>query len=116
MELLKTKTSNEFNFIKESLINNKNYNISLTFKEHNQELTERIIQILLVFSILFAYCVLNVKTISQFLEASVSNIKFFQSSPEQYFFFKFTNFFLYSFFFRKPNNMDTNYFLFLTSF
>ena len=55
MELLKTKTSNEFNFIKESLINNKNYNISLTFNEHNQELTERIIQVLLVFSILFVY-------------------------------------------------------------
>ena len=87
MELLKTKTSNEFNFIKKSLINTKNYNINLTFKrEHNQELTERIIQVLLIFSLLFIYCVLNVKTISQFLEASVSNIKFFQSSPEQYFF------------------------------
>ena len=86
MELLKTKTPNEFNFIKKSLINTKNYNINLTFKEHNQELTERIIQVLLIFFLLFIYCVLNVKTISQFLEASVSNIKFFQSSPEQYFF------------------------------
>ena len=45
MELLKTKTSNEFNFIKESLINNKNYNISLTFNEHNQELTDKIVTI-----------------------------------------------------------------------
>ena len=102
MELLKTKTSTEFNFIKESLINTKNYNINLTFKEHNQELTERIIQVLLVFSLLFCYCVLNVKTISQFLEASVSNIKFFQSSPEQYFFLSLQISFYTAFFLESP--------------
>jgi sec-independent protein translocase protein TatC len=84
------------------LLDNKNFKIHLTYKEHNEEFFERLFQLVFLFIILFCGCFFNIKPISQFLESSISNVKFFQPSPEQYFLLSLNISFYTAFFLESP--------------
>lgn len=73
-------TNSNFNFK-----NNKRVLLELPFVEHIEELRQRLI-ILGFIGILFtSFAFFEVKTIVKFLELPISNIKFFQLSPGEYF-------------------------------
>ena len=63
--------------------------IYMGLKEHNQELRERLFQLLIFLIILVGLCFSQTKTLAQFLQGAIDGIKFFQPSPDEYFFLSF---------------------------
>jgi sec-independent protein translocase protein TatC len=73
-------TNSNFNFT-----NNTSITLELPFSEHIEELRQRLF--LLLWVILFLTCIafLEVKIIVKILELPISNVKFFQTAPGEYF-------------------------------
>ena len=63
--------------------------IYMGLREHNQELRERIFQLLILLVILVSLCFSQTKLLAQFLQGAIEGIKFFQPSPDEYFFLSF---------------------------
>jgi len=63
--------------------------IYMGLKEHNQELRERLFQLLIFLIILVGLCFSQTKILAQFLQGAIEGIKFFQPSPDEYFFLSF---------------------------
>lgn len=63
-----------------------NLKLEFPFTEHAEELKQRISYVLLIFLVLSLCAFVNVKPIVQVLKVIVSDIKFFQLSPSEYFF------------------------------
>lgn len=63
--------------------------IYMGLKEHNQELRERLFQLVIFLVILVTLCFSQTKTLAQFLQGAIEGIKFFQPSPDEYFFLSF---------------------------
>lgn len=57
--------------------------------EHNQELRERLFQLFIFLIILVGLCLSQTKTLAQILQGAIQGIKFFQPSPDEYFFLSF---------------------------
>lgn len=57
--------------------------------EHNEELRERFLQLFVLFICLVSFSFFQTKTIAQFLQGVIQGIKFFQPSPDEYFFLSF---------------------------
>nr|YP_009496403.1 sec-independent protein translocase-like protein [Attheya longicornis]AWT39116.1 sec-independent protein translocase-like protein [Attheya longicornis] len=73
-------TNSDFNFIdKKSTI------LELPFSEHIEELRQRIFHLFWIILLLTCVAFLEVKFLVQFLELPVSNVKFFQMAPGEYF-------------------------------
>jgi sec-independent protein translocase protein TatC len=79
---LSTDTSS-FNFVSNS--QNEKLNLELPFTEHVEELRQRSIHVVLFLGIFSLISFLGIKSIVQLLEIPVSNIRFFQLSPGEYF-------------------------------
>ena len=79
---MSTDTSS-FNFVSNS--QNEKLNLELPFTEHVEELRQRSIHVVLFLGIFSLISFLGIKSIVQFLEIPVSNIRFFQLSPGEYF-------------------------------
>ena len=73
--------NSDFNFEK----NDDNLAVELPFIEHLEELRQRISHIFWVILLLTCIAFLEVKDLVQILELPVSNVKFFQLSPGEYF-------------------------------
>jgi len=71
-----------------------NLKLEFPFTEHAEELKQRISYVLLIFLVLSLCAFVNVKPIVQVLKVIVSDIKFFQLSPSEYFFFLNKNLYL----------------------
>lgn len=65
---------------------NKSSNIYLGLVEHNQEFRERIFHLLLIFLFLLGFCLAEGKQLTQFFQSAIPQVKFFQPSPNDYFF------------------------------
>lgn len=65
--------------------NNKVSSLELPFPEHLEELRQRVFFLFWVILLLTCFAFLEVKTIVQFLESPIHNVKFFQLSPGEYF-------------------------------
>lgn len=79
---MSTDTSS-FNFVSNS--QNEKLNLELPFTEHVEELRQRSIHVVLFLGVFSLISFLGIKSIVQLLEIPVSNIKFFQLSPGEYF-------------------------------
>ena len=73
-------TNSNFNFTQ-----NTSITLELPFSEHIEELRQRLIIILGIILVLTTLSFLEVKTIVKILEHPISNVKFFQISPGEYF-------------------------------
>ena len=73
-------TNSDFNFK-----NNKTVTLELPFSEHIEELRQRIFHTFWVILLLTIIAFLDVKLLVKILELPVSNVKFFQLSPGEYF-------------------------------
>lgn len=73
-------TNSNFNFS-----NNLNITLELPFSEHIEELRQRIFLIFIIILLLTGFAFIEVKNLVQILELPVSNVKFFQLSPGEYF-------------------------------
>ena len=60
-------------------------NLELPFSEHTEELRQRIAHIFLIILLLSILAFFEVKFLVQILQLPVSNVKFFQLSPGEYF-------------------------------
>jgi sec-independent protein translocase protein TatC len=81
----KSSVPNDYSFNFKANSENEKLNLELPFTEHVEELRQRTLHIcsfLLLFSIV---AFLEIKPIVELLEVPVSNIKFFQLSPGEYF-------------------------------
>jgi sec-independent protein translocase protein TatC len=65
--------------------NTPNLTLELPFSEHIEELRQRIIHIFCIILVLSLLAFVEVKVLVQILELPVSNVKFFQLSPGEYF-------------------------------
>lgn len=75
---------------KTSILENQNSSkIYIGINEHNQELRDRIFQLLILLIILTVLCLSQTKTLAQILQSAITGIKFFQPSPDEYFFLSF---------------------------
>lgn len=63
--------------------------IYMGLREHNQELRERLFQLTILLVVLVGLCFSQTKTLAQFLQGAIEGIKFFQPSPDEYFFLSF---------------------------
>ena len=63
--------------------------IYLGLTEHNQELRERLLQLFIFLLLLVGISLSQTKSLAQFLQAAIQGIKFFQPSPDEYFFLSF---------------------------
>lgn len=63
--------------------------IYMGLKEHNQELRERLFQLAIFLITLVGLCFSQTKFLAQFLQSAIDGIKFFQPSPDEYFFLSF---------------------------
>nr|YP_009551072.1 Sec-independent protein translocase component TatC [Pseudellipsoidion edaphicum]QAA12006.1 Sec-independent protein translocase component TatC [Pseudellipsoidion edaphicum] len=63
--------------------------IFMGLNEHNQELRERILQLIIFLIILLFLSLSQIKEITQFLQGAIEGIRFFQPSPDEYFFLSF---------------------------
>lgn len=63
--------------------------IYMGLNEHNQELKERLFQLFILFFLLTIVCFSQTKSLAQFLQSAIQGIKFFQPSPDEYFFLSF---------------------------
>ena len=79
---MSTDTSS-FNFVSNS--QNEKLNLELPFTEHVEELRQRSIHVVLFLGIFSLISFLGIKSIVQLLEIPVSNIRFFQLAPGEYF-------------------------------
>jgi len=73
-------TNSDFNFK-----NNETLTLELPFSEHIEELRQRSFHIFWIVLLLTCVAFFEVKGLVQILELPVSNVKFFQSSPGEYF-------------------------------
>ena len=73
-------TNSNFNFTKNTIIT-----LELPFSEHVAELRQRLFIILWIILFLTLIAFLEVKTIVKILEYPITNVKFFQISPGEYF-------------------------------
>jgi len=73
-------SNSNFNFI-----HNKTVTLELPFAEHIEELRQRIFLVFWVVLLLTSFAFIEVKSLVQILELPVSNVKFFQISPGEYF-------------------------------
>jgi len=73
-------TNSDFNFK-----NNETLTLELPFSEHIEELRQRSFHIFWIVLLLTCAAFFEVKGLVQILELPVSNVKFFQSSPGEYF-------------------------------
>jgi len=81
------KIINENNFLFKfrTSIQNKNLKLELPFRIHFEELRQRGLHLLFILALFSILAFLEIKPIVQILEIPVSNVKFFQSSPGEYF-------------------------------
>nr|YP_009550380.1 Sec-independent protein translocase component TatC [Characiopsis acuta]QAA11310.1 Sec-independent protein translocase component TatC [Characiopsis acuta] len=63
--------------------------IYLGLSEHNQELRERLFQLVILLIFLVGLCLTQTKALAQILQGAIEGIKFFQPSPDEYFFLSF---------------------------
>lgn len=63
--------------------------IYMGLNEHNQELRERVFHLLSLLIILLFISLSQIKGLTQFLQGAIEGIKFFQPSPDEYFFLSF---------------------------
>lgn len=63
--------------------------IFMGLKQHNQELRERIFHLLSLLIILLGLALFETKELTQFLQGAIQGIRFFQPSPDEYFFLSF---------------------------
>ena len=73
-------TNSKFNFK-----NNTNVTLELPFSEHIEELRQRIFLVLGIILLLTCIAFTEVKTLVKILELPISNVKFFQVAPGEYF-------------------------------
>jgi len=73
-------TNSNFNFA-----NNTTVTLELPFSEHIEELRQRLFFLLGIILLLTSVAFIEVKTLVKILELPVSNVKFFQISPGEYF-------------------------------
>jgi sec-independent protein translocase protein TatC len=73
-------TNSDFNFT-----NNKTVTLELPFSEHIEELRQRIFHTFWIILLLTFIAFLDVKLLVKILELPVNNVKFFQTSPGEYF-------------------------------
>ena len=73
-------TNSDFNFQK-----NETVILELPFSEHIEELRQRIFHIVWIILLLTCVALFEVKFLVKILELPVSNVKFFQLSPGEYF-------------------------------
>ena len=73
-------TNSNFNFT-----NNTTVTLELPFSEHIEELRQRIFLLFAIILILTSLAFIEVKSLVKILELPVSNVKFFQVSPGEYF-------------------------------
>lgn len=78
-----------FKFKSSALENLKAPKIYMGLSEHNQELRERIFHLIILLIILLFISLSQVKGLTQFLQGAIDGIRFFQPSPEEYFFLSF---------------------------
>ena len=74
------KTNSNFNFTNNSIIT-----LELPFSEHIEELRQRIFLVFGIILLLTCFAFIEVKSLVKILELPVSNVKFFQISPGEYF-------------------------------
>ena len=72
--------NSNFNFTENSIIT-----LELPFSEHIEELRKRIFLIFGVILLFTSFAFIEVKSLVQFLELPIHNVKFFQISPGEYF-------------------------------
>lgn len=68
-----------------SISNNKNLVTELFFDEHLEEIRQRCFQSLFIIILFILIAFLEIKEIVKILEVPVQNVRFFQSSPGEYF-------------------------------
>jgi sec-independent protein translocase protein TatC len=73
-------TNSNFNFTKNSIIT-----LELPFSEHIEELRQRIFLVFGIVLLLTFFAFIEVKSLVKILELPIDNVKFFQSSPGEYF-------------------------------
>lgn len=73
-------TNSNFNFIK-----NRNVTLELPFSEHIEELRQRLFLLFWIILLLTFGAFIEVKSLVKILELPISNVKFFQLSPGEYF-------------------------------
>jgi sec-independent protein translocase protein TatC len=73
-------TNSNFNFT-----NNTNVTLELPFSEHIEELRQRIFLLFWIILLLTCIAFVEVKSLVKILELPISNVKFFQISPGEYF-------------------------------
>ena len=73
-------TNSDFNFA-----TNETVTLELPFSEHMEELRQRIFHIFWIVLLLTSIAFFEVKILVKILELPVSNVKFFQLSPGEYF-------------------------------
>ena len=73
-------TNSDFNFKKNEIVT-----LELPFSEHIEELRQRIFHIFWIILLLTFVAFIEVKFLVKILELPVSNVKFFQGSPGEYF-------------------------------
>nr|YP_010478982.1 Sec-independent protein translocase component TatC [Lietzensia polymorpha]UVI61287.1 Sec-independent protein translocase component TatC [Lietzensia polymorpha] len=78
-----------FKFKSSILDNQIGSKIYMGLSEHNQELRERLFQLFLFLILLIGLCFSQTKTLAQILQGVIEGIKFFQPSPDEYFFLSF---------------------------
>lgn len=73
-------TNSNFNFTKNSIVT-----LELPFSEHIEELRQRLFLVFGIILLLTCFAFIEVKILVKILELPVSNVKFFQISPGEYF-------------------------------
>ena len=73
-------TNSNFNFT-----NNTSITLELPFSEHIEELRQRLFLLFWIILLLTSIAFLEVKIIVKILELPISNVKFFQTAPGEYF-------------------------------
>jgi len=73
-------TNSNFNFT-----NNSTITLELPFSEHIEELRQRIFLVFGIILVLTSFAFIEVKSLVKILELPISNVKFFQLSPGEYF-------------------------------
>ena len=73
-------TNSNFNFTKNSVVT-----LELPFSEHVEELRQRLFLIIGIIILFTCFAFIEVKSLVKILELPISNVKFFQLSPGEYF-------------------------------
>ena len=73
-------TNSKFNFVDDRF-----KNLELPFPEHIEELRQRVLFLVLIITLLTCIAFVDVKNLVKFLEFPITNVKFFQLSPGEYF-------------------------------